>query len=586
MQDTCGLRAAIRHLGTRAAARGPGAVGDAELLTRFIEERDDAAFAALLERHGPMVLGVCRRVLGQTQDAEDACQATFLVLLRRAGAVRRRASVASWLYGVASRTARKLRAARVRRDGLVPNRAEAVGNAAEEALSWRELRGVLDEELGRLPEKYRAPLLLCYLEGLTRDEAAQRLGVGVNRLRARLDYGRQLLRGRLSRRGVGLPTALLAGLLLREAQAAVPAHVLASTTQAAALTAAGQALPAGLVPARVLALTGAVVRAMFLTRIRSPVLGLVLLVGIGVGTSALWQSLPAAESAAAPAAAAPAAPAQAKGVPPAAPAKKPHPFDKPLADLSGPYALKEGEVLRYFGPPFPKERQELMRVMAPGAIGDGDLDLLWRKDHLVFGSATLGQGPGQALRMVLTGVARIYPQEIEGDTKLLDTPIKGDFVYREGTPPEKIIARLQEILNRELDLPIKLTLREEERKVQELSGKYAFTPAAGGQSEKRIEIYADFLSNPDRGGGGSGTFPEFVQWLGRFVGRRVVLGKVEGAPARLSWHDNHPDGPFTQQQWEAAHAAEPVLKRIAEQTGLTVREETRRVRVLTVESRE
>src|SRR5262249_30017333 len=150
--------------------------GDDELLGRFAEARDEAAFTALLERHGSMVLGVCRRVLGHPQDAEDACQATFLVLARKAASIRKRTSLASWLHGVAFRIARKLRGKRaLPASAALPE--VAVAGGAEAELSWREVRAVLDEELERLPERYRAPLLLCCLEGLTRDEAASRLGL-------------------------------------------------------------------------------------------------------------------------------------------------------------------------------------------------------------------------------------------------------------------------------------------------------------------------------------------------------------------------------------------------------------------------
>jgi RNA polymerase sigma factor (sigma-70 family) len=273
-----GLRAALRHLRTPAPA-----LSDGELLGRFAEAHDEAAFTALLLRHGPMVLGVCRRVLGHAEDAEDACQATFLVLARNARSVRRRGSAASWLYGVAARTARKLRTVRARQARCAGRREIATAEKAADELSWREVRSVLDEELLRLPEKYRAPLVLCYLEGLTRDEAARRLGLGLNRLRGRLDYGRGLLRRRLVRRGVTLPAALLVGSLAGEA----PAARVVSMVKAAALVAAGRSLPAGLVPARVAALSEGVIRTMFLTKLQGVCGVLVVLAGLGVGVSAV-----------------------------------------------------------------------------------------------------------------------------------------------------------------------------------------------------------------------------------------------------------------------------------------------------------
>src|SRR5262249_27172487 len=149
----------VRRLRRMAGADRLGELSDAELLERFVSTRDDAAVTALVRRHGPMVLGVCRRVLRHPQDAEDACQATFLVLLQKAGAIRRRASLASWLHGVARHLAAKVRDAR--RPAAEPADAAAAGLDPGADLTWRELRGALDAELQRLPERYRQPLVLC-----------------------------------------------------------------------------------------------------------------------------------------------------------------------------------------------------------------------------------------------------------------------------------------------------------------------------------------------------------------------------------------------------------------------------------------
>src|SRR5262249_50564641 len=162
---------------------------------RFVARHDEAAFAALMYRHGPMVLGVCRRVLRHAQDAEDACQATFLVLVRRAAAIRRRASVGPWLHRLAHPLAGQVRAQAARR------RAERLDDVALPAdpaaeLTWRELQVALDAELLRLPEKYRQPLVLCYLEGKTCDEAAQQLHWTLGALKGRLERGRALLGAR------------------------------------------------------------------------------------------------------------------------------------------------------------------------------------------------------------------------------------------------------------------------------------------------------------------------------------------------------------------------------------------------------
>jgi RNA polymerase sigma factor (sigma-70 family) len=174
---------------------------DAALLARYRAANDPAAFAELVRRHGPMVLGVCRRMLGQAHDADDAFQATFLVLARGARSVRNPGALPAWLYGTAVRVCRKARARRV---APMPPAAGASSGADPFAeVAWKEVCGLLDEELGRLPAALREPLLLCYFNGLTRDEAAERLGWSRRTLMRRLEQARARLRRRLERRGLG-----------------------------------------------------------------------------------------------------------------------------------------------------------------------------------------------------------------------------------------------------------------------------------------------------------------------------------------------------------------------------------------------
>jgi RNA polymerase sigma factor (sigma-70 family) len=215
----------------RLAASAPS---DEQLLADFLTRRSDEAFAALLGRHGPMVLNVCRRILHDAHAAEDVFQATFLVLANRTGAIRRRASLAGFLHGVAYRLA--VRARRRRMQSLPAEVCDrAIGPA--DGLAWKEMLGILDQELGKLSDRYRAPLVLCYLEGRTRDEAARQLGWGLNTLRRRLAQGRRLLEARLRDRGVTL-SAALAGLLAASA-AAVPGRLRAATLAAAGARAVG-----------------------------------------------------------------------------------------------------------------------------------------------------------------------------------------------------------------------------------------------------------------------------------------------------------------------------------------------------------
>jgi RNA polymerase sigma factor (sigma-70 family) len=222
----------------------PAGLPDRDLLRCFLEGGSAAAFAALVERHGPMVLGVCRTVLRHEQDAEDAFQATFLVLARSARSIRRRDSLGSWLHGVAHRVACKARAAGARRQAV---EAQAVHRpvASADDLTWAEVRAILHAELAALPECYREPLILCYLQGLTRDQAARRLGWNATTVKGRLQRGRELLRRRLERRGLGLGATLGAALLTGQVLATpVPARLLTAAVRSV-LPLAGDVLPAG-----------------------------------------------------------------------------------------------------------------------------------------------------------------------------------------------------------------------------------------------------------------------------------------------------------------------------------------------------
>jgi RNA polymerase sigma factor (sigma-70 family) len=273
---TTGLRKLLGQL--HQALPAPGGLPDGQLLAHFLATRDEAAFAALVRRHGPMVLGVCRRLLGHEHDAEDAFQATFLVLARRGESVVKRESVGSWLHGVACRTALQAAAANARRRA----RERQVENmphpevAPAEPHDWLPL---LDRELARLPEKYRAVLVLCDLEGRPRREAARQLGVPEGTVSSRLATARKTLAGRLARHGLAPAGAALAAAL---AEGAVAAPLVWSTARAAALVAAGQ-LAAAPVPAVVL--MKGVLKAMFMTRLKRAVGVVLVLLALGGGAS-------------------------------------------------------------------------------------------------------------------------------------------------------------------------------------------------------------------------------------------------------------------------------------------------------------
>jgi RNA polymerase sigma factor (sigma-70 family) len=291
-----GFLSVLRHVRSMVnAARCPD-LSDQELLARFLTSRDEAAFTALVERHGPMVLAVCRRVLHQHQDAEDACQATFLVLARSASSIRKHTSLGSWLHGVAYRLSRKLKDSSMRRRRREAQASATAAAAPESEASWREVQAVLDDELSRLPEKFRAPLVACYLEGQARQEVAQQLGLPLNTLRGRLSQARERLRQRLARRGVTLSAALLVPALAEgesAAEAAMPATLVVVTTRSAAAFAAGQAAGAGVQATRPVALAEGWLQTVIATKFKlaAAVLVALTVLAAGVGLAA-WPDPP------------------------------------------------------------------------------------------------------------------------------------------------------------------------------------------------------------------------------------------------------------------------------------------------------
>jgi RNA polymerase sigma factor (sigma-70 family) len=258
-------------------------LSEGQLLERFLARRDEVAFEALVARHGPMVLGVCRGVLRDPHEAEDAFQATFLVLIRKAGTIRRGDSLGPWLYRIARRVAVRASAGGSRRRGSEVQAAEAVAAAPAPDGPDRDARALIHEELDRLPEKYRAPIVLCYLEGRTHEEAARQLRWPIGSVKGRLSRARGLLRDRLTRRGLALSGVAPAFALEGEAGAAVPPALSEATIRAAMDIAAGKAT--GFATATTAALAEGVLKAMFANKLKGLAAG-VLAVGLlaaGVG---------------------------------------------------------------------------------------------------------------------------------------------------------------------------------------------------------------------------------------------------------------------------------------------------------------
>jgi RNA polymerase sigma factor (sigma-70 family) len=263
------LQTVLQQVRKVAAVQTGRGLGDRELLARFVGAQDEAAFTVLVERHGPMVLGVCRRALGNAHDAEDALQATFMVLARKAVSIRQTASLGSWLHRVAGSVAanlRRERSRRWRRERAAPSRVPP--DPAIE-VNWREVQTALDEELQRLPERYRGPLILCYLDGQPRDEAARQLGLSLGALRGLLDRGRRLLCDRLTRRGLTLSAAFLAAALAENtAPAALSPLLVLALTRAALRFAFGKPLAGAAASTNVVSLAQEVLRSMSLTKLK------------------------------------------------------------------------------------------------------------------------------------------------------------------------------------------------------------------------------------------------------------------------------------------------------------------------------
>jgi RNA polymerase sigma factor (sigma-70 family) len=285
-----GMREAVRHLRGALLPRDDLRRSDEQLLGDYLHRRDEGALAGLVRRHGPMVWGVCRRVLSDHHDAEDAFQATFLVLVRKAASLASPDLLANWLYGVAYQTARNARASAARRRARETHVAHVPEPEASPPSRWHDLRPLLDQELSRLPPKYRVPVVLCDLEGRTRKEVARQLGCPEGTVAGRLARARAMLAKRLTRRGVALAGgAVVAGLAPQAASASVPTSLAISTIQAVRLFAAGRAATSGVIPVAAAGLAEGVLKNMLWTKLKiaTALLGAAAVVGavagLGVG---------------------------------------------------------------------------------------------------------------------------------------------------------------------------------------------------------------------------------------------------------------------------------------------------------------
>jgi RNA polymerase sigma factor (sigma-70 family) len=424
----------LRHIRKLAASTSVTERTDQQLLQDFATRRDEAAFATLVSRHGGLVLSVCHHVLRHAQDAEDAFQATFLVLARKAASIRKREALVSWLHGVAYRMALKAkRSAARRRQREKEVEKEVLTMSPKDPsweVAWQEVQTFLAEEVERLPAKYRAPFLLCCLEGYSQSEAARRLGLKEGTVWSRLSQARKRLQERLARRGVALG-ALLSFAALGEGRclAAVPAR-LASTTVRAALHYAGLRTAATVAAsAQVVALADGLLRGLVLAKLKSASVVLMALGVLAAGASAAAQRLVPGQSA--PKGQAqelgPAARAAAAAVPPA-----------PAADA----VMVKGQVLGPDGQPctganislwtsaVPKNADPPVRTTT-GA--DGRFLLPVTALERAQGAAVVAQAPGHGPDWV---EVHHLVKDAEAMFRLTkdDVPITGRIIDPEGRP--------------------------------------------------------------------------------------------------------------------------------------------------------
>ncbi len=285
------MNPAVRYLQTMFEAEEVASLSDGQLLERFVAQHERVCLEALVVRHGPMVWGVCRRLLRDQHDAEDAFQVTFLVLARKAASVMPREKIGNWIYGVAYQTAMKARATKFKRQTRESTIAETHEPEAESAGQRSDLAELLDHELSRLPDKYRIPVVLCELEGRSHGEAAEHLGWPIGTVSGRLSRAKAMLAKRLTRQGVAIATGSAAMLVGEDlARASVSNPLIASTVHAASLVADGQTI-AGVVSPHAAALTREVINSMWFSKVRyTTVLAAAAVVAMTLAGAGLWQA--------------------------------------------------------------------------------------------------------------------------------------------------------------------------------------------------------------------------------------------------------------------------------------------------------
>lgn len=568
----------------------PEHLSDGQLLGRFVGDRDEVAFAVLVRRHAGLVYGVCRRMLRNGADADDAFQATFLVLLRKAVSLTDRAAVGDWLYAVAVRVAMKARSLtgrRWRKEAVAAGRRpEADHTQPTEPLDW------FDRELASLPPRYRDPVVLCLIQKHPREAAAATLGIPEGTLASRLAYAKKWLAARLERQGITAPAAFVA---------TVPASLLDATAAHALGTAASDEV-------KYLATGG--MRAMLTTKLRVGVLATVAglaLVGGGVLFAGPGDRL--------------AYRVQRRNAP--VPQKaEPEPDWMPA--FRKVYQLKEGEYVKCVQPPHIPERREFLldrsvwkglTEESPGVkswLAMGALFLDWDGQKVTYKTMISTEAdediPGVKTRKKRVKLSTVigcctgrYPPEVVYDegAKLQDVFMEGDFVIRKDAPLEKLFPDLQKTIAQcELDVvhtPPVLTLKEVEQEVYVVSGKFEINPRDWREKDE-VDVYAEeaVVSKEYNHKTHEYGHDLYVQWrqavpgnfpqvLGSFINTRMVCDTELPATPKFNvyLHVRNPNRVGKDDQ-AADHDPEKVLANVSEQTGLKFTKVKRKVQVLYV----
>ena len=551
----------------------PVTVPDGELLTRFLEHRDEAAFAVLVRRYGGMVLGTCRRVLGNATDAEDAFQATFVVLVRKAHGLTHRACVGNYLYGIAFHTARKAKAMAAKRRTREVQMPTPVAEPDQS-----ELLAALDEELARLPEKYRAPVVLCELEGRSRREAAEALSVAEGTISSRLAAAHRMLEKRLRARG-------FTGVVLAAVWAGPRVASAAMTTDA--VRAVAHSSPA------VSQLASEVTKMHLLYKLGLSATAFAVVVGVAAAAGGVIPHGNRAE---------PPNPTPAAAGKSGEPIPKPKPEPAWKTEFRKVYGLKDGELLRRVAPPYPECRAEYFKdrtrehfkwlKMEPP---EAELKKDYTDHYTKFGWKDGWTHPDLIAQMVpvqpdtgvgldgLLGATIGFPatrMRFDAFADAAETKVTGDWVVRAGTDPDKLVAALEQILRKECGLKVSLAFKDEEREVYVLSGKYVAKPLPG-RKENEIEIYAVELSETNGGLGNANNPRDLARAVEGWIEIPIELGTIEGAPKHMTFRINVRT-PTTVVSNAEDKDPTKVLENIAAQTGLTAKKEKRTIKVLVV----